>query len=168
VGKEEINSHRGGFTDVWLDYYHEPLHGSKDEWDRYHALTFPCCNPVQRIDFIMYREGSSGGGGDNKDWTAVRPQGVEVVGQRATDDTEGKESQGGGMLDDDSPIWASDHRAVIADFTLYSTNSRNSINESSSFSSSSSSSSSNSGDEKSNRDGDACVDVGSDGNSCTV
>lgn len=39
---------------------------------------------------------------------------VMLKGQDATEDTRDQKSEGGGMLDTDSPVWASDHRAVLA------------------------------------------------------
>ena len=110
----------GDFRDAWLEVHEgrEPARGSRSEWDRREALTFPCCNPVKRIDFVLYRNGSHRG---DKEEAGLGLLGLRAVraglaGQDPTADTQGQESRGGGMLDPDSPVWASDHRAVYADF----------------------------------------------------
>ena len=103
------------------------------------GLTFPSCNPIKRIDFIMVRNhtfcnaggSSTSGTADDKEensqdkdpwYTAatVVVRRTEVVGKQPSADTlhlaSGRE--GLGMLDLDSPNWASDHFAVVSDLEI--------------------------------------------------
>lgn len=115
VTEEASHATDGGLVDAWLEHYAEPQRDSKDEWERREALTFPCCNPVKRVDYVLYRNGSGEAGGKGKGINCVK---VKLVGQEATLDTKDNVSEGGGMLDHDSPVWASDHRGVWAEFNL--------------------------------------------------
>lgn len=103
-----------GLRDAWLDHHAEPAPESEAEWDRREALTFPCCNPVKRVDYVLYRSPRE----EAEDGTGWRCERVGLLGQDATEDTRDNVSEGGGMLDADSPVWASDHRGVFADFVL--------------------------------------------------
>ena len=109
------------FVDAWLARHPEPRPGSREAWDLDHALTFPACNPVKRIDYILVRANTGGGGGGGPPaprW-AVEVVSAEVVGQAPSAATAGYTAREGlGMLDDDSPLWASDHRAVVATLRL--------------------------------------------------
>ena len=88
-------------TDFWLVKNTEPEPRSKDPELREHAFTFPSDDPKKRIDYML---------GHNfdikKDFHSI-----EVLGQAASEDT--RNDPGHGMLDSDSPMWASDHRAVM-------------------------------------------------------
>lgn len=105
-------SSRDHFQDVWLEFYDEPSPGSEDEWDRLEALTFPSCNPVKRIDYILWKNRYK----KDEEEEKVHASAVRLLGQSATSDTIDQKSEGGGMLDLDSPVWASDHRALLADY----------------------------------------------------
>ena len=88
-------------TDFWLVKNTEPEPRSKDPELREHAFTFPSDDPKKRIDYML---------GHNfdikKDFHSI-----EVLGQATSEDT--RNDPGHGMLDSDSPMWASDHRAVM-------------------------------------------------------
>ena len=88
-------------TDFWLVKNTEPEPRSKDPELREHAFTFPSDDPKKRIDYML---------GYNfdikKDFHSI-----ELLGQSASEDT--RNDPGHGMLDSDSPMWASDHRAVM-------------------------------------------------------
>ena len=68
-------------------------------------LTFPTCNPVKRIDFILMRRLEAS--------KAVKVIESKVVGKTGAPGTELYE--GAGMLDVEppSPIFASDHKGVL-------------------------------------------------------
>ena len=103
------------------------------------ALTFPSCNAVKRIDYVLVRGmeepasgfgfGSGSGSGSPsakaKDKGKAPPakasevavEACEVLGQDPAD-VHYVAREGLGMLDEDSPVWASDHRAVMATLRL--------------------------------------------------
>ena len=86
--------------DTWLWFHDEPEPRSKDPSVRQNAFTFPSDDPKKRIDFIFAHQLS-------KD----AAEKIEVLGQDASEETRGE--PGHGMLDGNSPMWASDHRAVM-------------------------------------------------------
>ncbi len=100
------------------------------------GLTFPTCNPVKRIDFILLRNNSH----SECKSTAILSN-VFIVGQDPTSETSEfnffvseivrlrnyvttvhlvNSREGLGMNDEDSPIWASDHLGVVADINVVS------------------------------------------------
>ena len=108
-GLRTLGGSRTDLKDAWLEAGHaEPEPRSQDPEVRRNALTFPSDDPKKRIDLILYRRGGGGGGG------SVAVESVVVVGQDAEAST--KDDPGHGMLDGDSPMWASDHRGVFAEF----------------------------------------------------
>jgi hypothetical protein len=137
-----------GFSDAWTRGHPEPLPGSGDPWAVAHAHTFPSCNAIKRIDFILARanglddgrerfsrrssssnSSSSGGLSDGglrsgglsqATATDVEVVSCAVVGQ-APAGRYFTPRAGLGMLDDDSPVWGSDHRAVVAELRLTQT-----------------------------------------------
>ena len=59
------------------------------------------------IDFVLFRNGDAA---QNK----ARVVRARLIGQDATPET--KNDPGHGMLDQDSPLYASDHRGVVVEF----------------------------------------------------
>ena len=106
------------FQDAWLASGHnEPESHSKDEQVRLNELTFPSDEPKKRIDLILFRDGGriSTNGSDFNDHTKmVEVIDTRLVGQHALQST--RNDPGHGMLDPDSPLWASDHRGVVSSF----------------------------------------------------
>ncbi|TYZ66268.1 hypothetical protein PybrP1_005419 [[Pythium] brassicae (nom. inval.)] len=89
-------------TDAFLATNTEAAPRSADPGDRHARFTFPSDNPAKRIDFVLYR-----GKG--------RARACDMVGQTPTDDTRAF-PQDVGMLNFRSPVYASDHRGVVAEF----------------------------------------------------
>jgi hypothetical protein len=134
TGKEEGQGEglrRKALRDAFLELHREPAPESTGDWERREALTFPSCNPVKRIDFVMYKNRSAGVGegaqgpessqcvreGSETGHVGLRVVRCGLLGQEPTPDTaENAGREGIGMLDLESPVWASDHRAVYADF----------------------------------------------------
>jgi endonuclease/exonuclease/phosphatase family metal-dependent hydrolase len=117
---------RFGFQDAWLHAGHsEPVPGSSDAWAVAQAHTFPSCNPIKRIDFVLVRPNNQEVHDRSHKSTedpTITPKEVEVmacsvVGQAPADESY-TPRDGLGMLDDDSPVWGSDHRAVVAELRL--------------------------------------------------
>ena len=67
------------------------------------SFTFPTCQPVKRIDYVLFRG-------------AIRPVEARLCGREATEESKDRDSPGGGMLEPDGPVFASDHLAVLARF----------------------------------------------------
>ena len=142
---------RAGFQDAWLRAGHpEPVPGSSDSWAVAQAHTFPSCNAVKRIDFVLVRpnnqvdssstdiNSSSSSSSSMRDndisksnkrsphsgagAQVIPPREVEVMACSVVGQEPAGESyiprDGLGMLDDDSPVWGSDHRAVVAELRL--------------------------------------------------
>lgn len=101
-GDAELLGHRTDLKDAWLEKHEEAQPRSPDLVDRLTRFTFPSDNPVKRIDFVLYR-----GKGHVKS--------CEIIGQAPTDDTLGFLTDVG-MLHAQSPVYASDHRGVVAEF----------------------------------------------------
>lgn len=80
------------------------------------GYTYPPCNPEKRIDFILVRNQTKG---QNIGWKG-NIMSSWLVGKEVTPETAHMLTQreGLGMLDKDSPIWASDHYAVVSDIQL--------------------------------------------------
>jgi len=97
------------FQDLWLQLHQEPKPNSTDPWERQYALTFPSCAPVKRIDYAFARAKT----------LQLDTLLCELRGQDPTAETK-KENlpENIGMLDTESPIWASDHRSVFAQIRL--------------------------------------------------
>ena len=95
------------FQDAWLTAGHEePQARSQDPAERMHALTFPSDDPKKRIDLVLFRGGAS----------RVRDVSAALIAQEPEIST--VNDPGHGMLDRDSPLWASDHRGLLATFRL--------------------------------------------------
>ncbi|RHY30490.1 hypothetical protein DYB32_004279 [Aphanomyces invadans] len=104
-GKATLHGHRTNLVDAWLHVHKdEPTPNSKRPFDIQHAFTFPSDDPVKRIDFVLSR-------GKGR---AVR---CDVFGQAPTSDTANFPKDNGMLSQDgDSPVYASDHRGVVATF----------------------------------------------------
>lgn len=92
--------------DFWLINNDEPEPRSKDPTLRKNAFTFPSDDPKKRIDFIF---------GHNIDIKEAFNS-IKLYGQDPSENT--KNDPGHGMLDSDSPMWASDHRAIMLTLNL--------------------------------------------------
>ena len=130
--------------DVWASQYPEPVDGDQGVHVRRYGFTFPCNDPVKRIDMLLagtctpqgpglapcsdvraaQRAGSSEGD-DEGDVNAgpgpggcVRVHRAYLVGQDPLPGTEGGEGRRAGMVSEYSPIYASDHRALVAHLSL--------------------------------------------------
>lgn len=98
------------------------------------GFTFPACNPIKRIDFIMVRNFSIS---DTVSTPVATIEQSRIVGTLPTADTSKcsmvcivielnvmlvylvNSREGLGMNDMDSPVWASDHFAVVTDLTVH-------------------------------------------------
>jgi endonuclease/exonuclease/phosphatase family metal-dependent hydrolase len=111
-GLHEVEGISTDFQDAWLAVgMPEPESHSTDEKVRRDMLTFPSHEPKKRIDLILFRQGS---GEINRG--AVEVVDTKLYGQDPSEET--KDDAGHGMLDQDSPMWASDHRGVASSFVL--------------------------------------------------
>ena len=104
-GLRSLGRSRTDLRDAWLGVGHPEPEPPQDPEVRRNALTFPSYDPKKRIDLILYHEDPG-----------VTVNDVAVVGQDAEPST--ADDPGHGMLDMDSPMWASDHRGVVAEFRL--------------------------------------------------
>ena len=86
----------------------EPKPRSPSKGARAKALTFPTDNPVKRIDYIIYKQGSG---------VHVRVDDSQLIGLKPWSGTETDDLKAG-MMSKDSALWPSDHRGVYADFTF--------------------------------------------------
>lgn len=68
------------------------------------SFTFPTCDPVKRIDYILFRSKS------------LRPIAARLHGAGPTEESKDWDSPGGGMLERNGPVFASDHVAVLVKF----------------------------------------------------
>ncbi|KDO33629.1 hypothetical protein SPRG_19251 [Saprolegnia parasitica CBS 223.65] len=95
-GKAPLKGQTTDLRDAWLE-----VHGA--EPSQPHDMTFPCDAPIKRIDFVLFR-----GKGE--------VDACDVIGQAPTPDT-ASNPKTVGMLESNSPIYASDHRGVLAQFS---------------------------------------------------
>ncbi|OQR92249.1 hypothetical protein ACHHYP_03901 [Achlya hypogyna] len=91
-GKASLGGETTDLIDAWLE-----THGDREPTDL-DDMTFPSDAPIKRIDFVLYR-------GKGRTLTS------EVIGQAPTADTAAN-PKNVGMLEPDSPIYASDHRGM--------------------------------------------------------
>lgn len=103
-GEATLLGETADLTDAFLATNTEAVPRSEDADDRDTRFTFPSDNPTKRIDFVLYR-----GKG--------HARACETVGQAPTDDTRAF-PQDVGMLNYHSPVYASDHRGVVAELTV--------------------------------------------------
>ncbi|KAJ0403078.1 hypothetical protein P43SY_009145 [Pythium insidiosum] len=101
-GEADLAGESTDLRDAWLELHAEAPPRSTDDTDKATKFTFPSDNPSKRIDFVLFR-----GKG------AVKS--CDIVAQEPTEDTKSYPTDKG-MLHPQSPIYASDHRAVIAEF----------------------------------------------------
>ncbi|KAF0686416.1 Aste57867_21787 [Aphanomyces stellatus] len=103
-GRGSLQNVQTDLQDAWLQLHAEPTPASKDAHDIAHKFTFPSDDPIKRIDFILFR-----GKG--------RVAACDVFGQAPTLDTANYPKDKGMLSQDgDSPVYASDHRGVVATF----------------------------------------------------
>jgi len=67
------------------------------------SFTFPTCNPVKRIDYVMFRGN-------------LRPLSGQLCGAEPKEGGQHHRTPGGGMLERNGPVYASDHLAVLIHF----------------------------------------------------
>ena len=108
--------------------------GLGEEADAINGFTFPTCKPVKRIDYLFYRQ--------QPDCYALRvlSKTVRIIGRESSADTGWflvfslmpsmslivlcdlahlvNSRPDIGMMDEDSPLWASDHMALVADISI--------------------------------------------------
>jgi hypothetical protein len=117
-------------ADVWTAAHPEPVPRDRDAGVRRYSFTFPSDDPVKRIDMLLAGtpggapvctdEGGVAGDDDDDD---IHPRCVAVhrsyvVGQDPLPGTEGNEGRGLGMVHSYSPIYATDHRGLVAHVSL--------------------------------------------------
>lgn len=102
-GETELFGETTDLKDAYLEKHVEPEPRSEDPVDRHDRFTFPSDNPVKRIDFILYR-------GKGK------VQEFKTIGQAPTHDTKDLPLDVG-MLHRRSPVYGSDHRGVVVEFS---------------------------------------------------
>ena len=107
-GKGELSGKRTNYKDAFLQVHPEPKPRSPSKGARAKALTFPTDNPVKRIDYIIYKQGSG---------VHVRVDDSQLIGLKPWSGTETDDLKAG-MMSKDSALWPSDHRGVYADFTF--------------------------------------------------
>lgn len=121
--------------DVWLARHPEPVPRDSDAGVRRYGFTFPSDDPVKRIDLLL--AGTPEGAPTCEELEEVgaaaavasaAPAGVcvrvhraYVAGQDPLPGTEGNEGRRMGMVSEWSPVWASDHRALLAHVSLQPT-----------------------------------------------
>jgi hypothetical protein len=105
------------------------------------GYTYPPCNPEKRIDFVLVRNQSTEEAGTMSSWVS-RIKSSWLTGQEVTEETgdplflslpsllslylsahlleetSPPREKAVGMLDHESPIWASDHYSVVTDLEL--------------------------------------------------
>lgn len=101
-GAATLNGVTTDLKDAWLAKHTEAEPRSKNANDQKSKFTFPSDAPSKRIDFILYR-----GKGNVKE--------CAIMGQEPTPDTV-TFPKDIGMLNLRSPVYASDHRGVVAEF----------------------------------------------------
>lgn len=117
------------FALAYGDAVPEPQPGSPDASVRRYLFTFPSDNPVKRIDLVLLASPAGAGAlrGNGSAPASSPPTAGALtataasyflLGQDALPGTEAYEGRGLGMTADRSPIYASDHRAVVLDLGL--------------------------------------------------
>lgn len=122
--------------DVWLARHPEPVPRDEDPGVRRYGFTFPSDDPVKRIDLLLAGtpdgrptcEGAEGeasegaqrhaASGHQQQRMCIRVHRAFVAGQDPLPGTEGNEGRRMGMTSEWSPIYASDHRALVAHISL--------------------------------------------------
>jgi len=107
-----------GLADAWLARHAEPPPRDTDAALRRYAFTFPSDDPTKRIDLVLagrVRAAATAAAPCPGDLTVTR---VYTLGQDPLPGTESMEGRGLGMVSHRSPIWPSDHRAVVVDARL--------------------------------------------------
>ncbi|KAH9154904.1 hypothetical protein AeRB84_003070 [Aphanomyces euteiches] len=105
-GKASLQNVQTDLHDAWLELHPEPTPASGDPHDIANAFTFPSDAPIKRIDYVLYR-----GQG--------RVTECSIFGQDPTEDTaDFPKDKGMLSADRDSTVYASDHRGVVATFSL--------------------------------------------------
>jgi endonuclease/exonuclease/phosphatase family metal-dependent hydrolase len=143
-GGEESEQSLPVMSDLWLETHahDEPVPADSDPAVRYYGHTFPSHNPIKRIDIVyastVHPAGSNDASASDVAERDMRPlpactasrQDAEaadvcaarvfLMGQDPLPGTGRREDEevAVGMSHRMSPVWASDHRAVVADFTL--------------------------------------------------
>jgi endonuclease/exonuclease/phosphatase family metal-dependent hydrolase len=98
-------------SDAWLASGHaEPAPRDTNQAIRRYGFTFPSDDPVKRIDMIYTSSKGDGAG--------VAVNTAYLLGQDPLPATEATEGKGLGMVSQNSPIYASDHRALVATLTV--------------------------------------------------
>ena len=106
------------------------------------GLTFPTCNPVKRIDFLLIRNSSSFASSGERETGGLQIEtkteahvlahweigthspkthrfiGPTPIPQEQGDEQEEERNEDLGMLDETSPLWASDHFGVVTDILI--------------------------------------------------
>jgi endonuclease/exonuclease/phosphatase family metal-dependent hydrolase len=67
------------------------------------SFTFPTCNPVKRIDYVLFRGN-------------LRPLSGQLCGAEPKEGGQHHRTPGGGMLERNGPVYASDHLGVLIHF----------------------------------------------------
>jgi endonuclease/exonuclease/phosphatase family metal-dependent hydrolase len=102
-------------SDAWLTTGNpEPEPRSPDAAVRRYGLTFPSDAPVKRIDMVLTGAGPAAAGGPGAR-RIVTPSRAWLLGQDALPGTDAFEGRGGGMTSEQSPVYASDHRALVVE-----------------------------------------------------
>jgi len=107
-GQEETDKKReGGDGAAEKDACEERARASEAQAQEGHAqasFTFPTCDPVKRIDYVLFRGKS------------LRPVAARLCGAEPTEESKDWDSPGGGMLERNGPVFASDHLAILVNF----------------------------------------------------
>lgn len=123
-------------ADVWTAAHPEPTPRDRDAGVRRYGFTFPSDDPVKRIDMllagtpcgapvcadepdVLAEEGEDGGAPPSRRHpVCVGVHRSYVVGQDPLPGTEGNEGRGLGMVHSYSPIYATDHRGLVAHVSM--------------------------------------------------
>eukprot|EP01038_Epipyxis_sp_PR26KG_P014002 gene14002-18780_t len=112
---DEIKNQEEPFIDSWI--YNKQHHNDHVESE---GFTFPASKPIKRIDFIFARNRSNNNNNLNGHKLHMSIRNSRIVGNKPSSTTEYlvDSREGLGMLDLDSPIWASDHFGLVTDFEI--------------------------------------------------
>ena len=103
-GKGTLDERETDYHDAFLQIHPEPKPRSPRKGARWNALTFPTDNPVKRIDYIIYKQGSG---------VHVNVYNSQLIGQKPLKGTETTDLKAG-MMSKGSALYASDHRGVVS------------------------------------------------------